>query len=55
MPTTWWQRNWKWFVPVGCLGLLAIITGLAVLLVTVVLGMIKSSGDRIDLLHKKEI
>jgi len=26
-PTTWWQRNWKWFVPVGCLGLLAIFTG----------------------------
>lgn len=43
MTTTWWQRNWKWFVPVGCLGLLAIITGFAVLMVTVVLGMIKSS------------
>lgn len=20
---SWWSRNWKWFVPVGCLGLLA--------------------------------
>lgn len=42
-PATWWQRNWKWFVPVGCLGLLAISTGLVVLIVTIVFGMIKSS------------
>ena len=42
-PTTWWQRNWKWFVPVGCLGLLAIFTGFVALLVTIVFGMIKSS------------
>jgi len=41
--TTWWQRNWKWFVPVGCLGLLAIFTGFAALIVTFVFGMIKSS------------
>ncbi|MGB5746447.1 MAG: cytochrome c oxidase assembly factor Coa1 family protein [Desulfobacterales bacterium] len=43
MPTTWWQRNWKWFVPVGCLGLLAIFTGFVVLIVTIVFGMMKSS------------
>jgi len=42
-PVTWWQRNWKWFVPVGCLGLLAIFTGFVVLIVTIVFGMIKSS------------
>jgi len=42
-PTTWWQRNWKWFVPVGCLGLLAIFTGFVVLIVTIVFGMMKSS------------
>ena len=42
-PATWWQRNWKWFVPVGCLGLLAIFTGFVVLIVAVVFGMIKSS------------
>ena len=42
-PTTWWQRNWKWFVPVGCLGLLAIFTGFVVLIVTIVFGVIKSS------------
>jgi hypothetical protein len=42
-PTTWWQRNWKWFVPIGCLGLLAIFTGLVVLIVTIVFGVMKSS------------
>jgi len=42
-PTNWWQRNWKWFVPVGCLGLLAIFTGFVVLIVTIVFGVIKSS------------
>ena len=42
-PTTWWQKNWKWFVPVGCLGLLAIFTGFVALLVTIVFGMMKSS------------
>lgn len=42
-PATWRQRNWKWFVPVGCLGLLAIFTGFVALIVTVVFGMIKSS------------
>ena len=42
-PTTWWQRNWKWFVPVGCLGLLAIFIGFVGLIVTSVFGMMKSS------------
>ena len=42
-PATWWQRNWKWFAPVGCLGLLAIFTGFVALVVTIVFGMIKSS------------
>ena len=39
----WWQRNWKWFVPVGCLGALVIFAAFIMLIVTVVFGMIKSS------------
>ena len=31
--TSWWQKNWKWFVPVGCLGLLAVFIGFAALIV----------------------
>ena len=23
----WWNRNWKWFVPVGCLGAIVSIVG----------------------------
>jgi hypothetical protein len=41
---TWWQRNWKWFVPVCCLGALALFAAFAALIVTLVFGMIKSSG-----------
>ena len=43
-PRTWWQRNWKWFVPVCCLGALALFAVFAVLIVTLVFGLIKSSG-----------
>lgn len=41
--TSWWQKNWKWFVPVGCLGLLATFIGFAALIVTFVFGIMKSS------------
>lgn len=40
---TWWQRNWKWFVPVCCLGALVLFAAFIMLIVTVVFGMIKSS------------
>ncbi len=39
----WWNRNWKWFVPVGCLGVICIVAGFVALLVMVVMGSIKSS------------
>ena len=41
---TWWQRNWKWFVPVCCLGALTLLAVFIVLIVTLVFGLIKSSG-----------
>ncbi|CAB1063537.1 hypothetical protein D1BOALGB6SA_8320 [Olavius sp. associated proteobacterium Delta 1] len=40
--TTWWQRNWKWFVPT-VLGSVALFAGFIVLIVTIVFGMMKSS------------
>ena len=40
---TWWQRNWKWFVPVACLGFLALFAAFVMLIITIVFGMIKSS------------
>jgi hypothetical protein len=42
-PPNWWSRNYKWFVPVGCLSIIAIIAGFIALLVFVVMGSIKSS------------
>jgi hypothetical protein len=40
--TTWWQRNWKWFIPTS-LGAVVLFIGLIVLIVAVVFGMLKSS------------
>jgi hypothetical protein len=40
--TTWWQRNWKWFIPV-CFGSVALFAGFIVLIVAIVFGMMKSS------------
>ena len=40
---SWWARNWKWFVPAGCLGLMAIGAALVALVVSLVFGALKSS------------
>ncbi|MFC1497219.1 cytochrome c oxidase assembly factor Coa1 family protein [Verrucomicrobiota bacterium] len=48
----WWGRNWKWFVPVGCLGSLAIFAGFIALIICLVFGMMKSSGVYKDALAK---
>lgn len=40
----WWQRNWKWFVPVLGALLLALFVALALGGVALLLGAIKSSG-----------
>lgn len=39
----WWSRNWKWFVPVGCLSTLLLFAAGIALLVSFVFGMMKSS------------
>jgi Cytochrome oxidase complex assembly protein 1 len=39
----WWQRNWKWFVPTGCLTLIALAVGFVAMIVVVVFGAMKSS------------
>jgi len=40
---TWWGRNWKWVVPVGCLAPLLVCCGGVLLLVVFVFGAIRSS------------
>lgn len=39
----WWSRNWKWFVPTGCLTLFALAAAFVALIVMIVFGAMKSS------------
>jgi len=40
----WWSRNWKWVVPVGCLGTLATCGCLFAVIFGAVFGAIKNTG-----------
>lgn len=40
----WWGRNWKWFVPVGCLSILLLLAAFIALVMAFVFGMMKSSN-----------
>lgn len=44
VPPTWWSRNWKWFVPVGCLSSLALLAAFVGLIFVFVSGLMTSSG-----------
>ena len=39
----WWSRNWKWFVPVGCLGTIILVVGFAAVIVFFIFSIMKSS------------
>ncbi|WMW82043.1 cytochrome c oxidase assembly factor Coa1 family protein [Undibacterium cyanobacteriorum] len=39
----WWSRNWKWFVPVGCLGTLVLFGGFIGALWFGITGIMKGS------------
>src|SRR5438552_6512089 len=41
--TGWWGRNWKWFVPTGCLGMLLLVAGFVFFVLFIVFGAMKSS------------
>ena len=47
---SWWSRHWKWVVPVGCLTPILICGGLFTLVLTMVVGTIKSIGPYSDTL-----
>lgn len=40
---SWWSRNWKWFLPVGCLSCLMVLVGLIAIILFAATGMMKSS------------
>ena len=39
----WWSRNWKWFVPAGCLTFVVLIAAFVAAIVLIVFGALKSS------------
>jgi hypothetical protein len=39
----WWQRNWKWFVPTGCLTIIAAFVVFIAAIMLLVFGAMKSS------------
>ena len=39
----WWDRNWKWFVPTGCLTVLVLFAGAILSIVMLAMGMMKQS------------
>src|ERR1700676_3344233 len=49
---TWWTRNWKWFVPTGCLSLLALFALFVCSIVLIVFGAMKSTDVYKDALAK---
>lgn len=50
--THWWGRNWKWFVPTGCLGMLLLVAAFVFVIVSIVFGAMKSSDAYKDALAK---
>ena len=39
----WWSRNWKWFVPAGCLTVIGLVVAFVAAVVMIVFGALKSS------------
>lgn len=48
----WWQRNWKWFVPTGCLSLLIIVAILIYGVFTAINSVIKESTLYVEAFEK---
>jgi hypothetical protein len=39
----WWSRNWKWFVPLGCLTMIGLVVTFVAAIVVIVFGALKST------------
>jgi hypothetical protein len=48
----WWSRNWKWFVPSGCLTLLLLLACFVFFIISIVFGAMKSSDAYKEALSK---
>ena len=41
---SWWDRNWKWVVPLGCTGILATLLAFVALIVVIIFGSLRATG-----------
>ena len=48
----WWTRNWKWFVPTGCLTILVLFVAFIMSIVLIVFGAMKSTDVYKDAVAK---
>ncbi len=48
----WWSRNWKWFVPVGCLSFIAVIAVFVACIIVFVFSVMKSTDVYKTALHR---
>ncbi len=48
----WWQRNWKWFVPTGCVAILALVAAFILAIVVFVFSVIRQTDVFKDALEK---
>jgi hypothetical protein len=58
LPTSkpnWWTRNWKWFVPTGCLTILVLFVAFVVSIVAIVFTAIKSTDPYKDALARAKM
>ena len=51
----WWNRNWKWFVPVGCLGTLTLFIAFVVSIALIVFSAMKSTDVYKDALARAKV
>ncbi len=50
--STWLERNWKWFVPLGCGGALLVFAAFAATLVGFVFWLIRSNNVYVEALER---
>jgi hypothetical protein len=51
----WWLRNWKWFVPTGCLAILVLFVAFVGSIVMIAFGAIKSADPYKDALARAKM
>jgi hypothetical protein len=53
--SNWWTRNWKWFVPTGCLTILALFLVFVASILIIVFGAIKSTDPYRDAIARAKM